>query len=52
MSMTFVELAEKLAEQHDVEALCELLKITPQELVEAFADKIEANFSELVDEVE
>jgi hypothetical protein len=50
--ITFQELQEKLAEQHDEVSLCELLKVTPNDLVEAFADRIEANFSLLVKEVE
>lgn len=50
--ITFQELSEKLAEQHDEVSLCELLKITPQDLVEAFGDRIEANFSLLVKEIE
>ena len=50
--VTFTELQEKLAEQHDECALCELLGITSQELVEAFADKIEAKFSTLVKEID
>lgn len=50
--ITFQELQEKLAEQHDETSICELLKITPEDLVEAFADRIEANFSNLVKEIE
>jgi hypothetical protein len=50
--LTFQDLSEKLAEQHDEVSLCELLKVTPQDLVDAFADRIEANFSYLVDQVE
>jgi DNA-binding Xre family transcriptional regulator len=51
-TICFTELQEKLAEQHDVDALCELLKITPEDLVEAFADRIEANYSHLILEIE
>jgi hypothetical protein len=50
--VTFQELSEKLAEQHDETSLCELLKITPEDLVEAFADRIEANFTKLLEEIE
>jgi hypothetical protein len=50
--VTFIELQEKLAEQHDECSLCELLGITPQDLVEAFADRIEARFTSLSKEIE
>lgn len=50
--VTFTELQEKLAEQHDECALCELLGITSQDLVEAFADRIEAKFNRLVKEID
>lgn len=52
MTLTFEELTEKLAEQHDETSLCELLGITPYDLVEAFKDRIEANFTQLVSNVE
>lgn len=50
--VTFPELCEKLAEQHDTEAICELLEITPEELVNAFQDKVEAKFTLLLNEIE
>jgi predicted trehalose synthase len=52
MPYTFEELKEKLADQHDELALCELLEVTREDLVEAFADRIEARFSQLVKEIE
>lgn len=50
--ITFHELMDKLAEQHDPCGICDLLKISSEDLVEAFQDKIEANFSRLVEEIE
>lgn len=44
MAITFKELQEKLALQDEVTIL-ELLDIKSHELVEVFADKIEARFS-------
>ncbi len=52
MSITLEELKEKLAEQHDEIALCELLEVTREDLVEAFVDRIEARFTQLVKEIE
>jgi hypothetical protein len=48
----FEELKEKLADQHDQTAICELLEITPEDLVEVFADRIEAKFAYLIKEIE
>lgn len=50
--ITFQELKEKLVEQHDEVALCELLEVTREDLVNAFEDRIEARFSQLVREIE
>lgn len=50
--LVFEELKEKLAEQHDQTAICELLEITPEELVEAFSERIEARFTQLIKEIE
>lgn len=52
MNLTFEELKEKLAEQFDEIELCEVLKLTPADIVEAFADRIEANRSHIESQIE
>lgn len=52
MPLTLEELKEKLAEQHDEIAICELLEITSEDLVERFSDKVESRFTQLVREIE
>lgn len=52
VALTFEEVKERLADQHDETAICELLGITSQDLVEAFADRIEARYSKLLKEIE
>ena len=48
---TLVELKEKIAEFLDGDEILELLKITPEDLVTAFSDKIEDRFDALVVEL-
>lgn len=49
---TLTEVAEKLAEQFDETTICELLQITPQDLVIRFEDRIETHYSKLAREIE
>lgn len=52
MSMTLEELKSKLSKSLDEITLLELLNINAEELVEAFTDKIEEKFDELVTEMD
>lgn len=52
MALTLEELKFKLGEQHDPEALLELLDISAEDLVEAFEDRIIGKFTHLELEVE
>ena len=47
MSLTLEELKEKMVLHLDEELLCELLSITPQDLVEAFERRIIRNFDRI-----
>jgi hypothetical protein len=48
--MTIRELKERLVQQVDIVTLLEVLKISSEELVEAFSDKIEESFEQLTAE--
>lgn len=50
--LTLEELKEQLAERHDPDVLLEILDIDSSELVEAFHDKIEARYDELLELVD
>jgi hypothetical protein len=50
-NITVRELQERLAERRDPDEIVELLEITSEELVEAFPDKIEDNYEQLVQEL-
>lgn len=52
MTLTHEELKEKLAQQFDELTLCDLLRITPQDLVDAFEDRVEAYYTRLLKEIE
>jgi hypothetical protein len=52
MSLTIVEIAERLANRMDPEELCDLLQISSEELVARFDDKITNNYDKLCEEVE
>jgi hypothetical protein len=49
--VTIRELQERLAERHDPDEIVEALDISSAELVEAFPDKIEDHYDELVQEL-
>lgn len=51
MTLTLEELKSRLAQQFDEVTLLELLGVTSEELVEAFEDRIENNFSRFAREV-
>ncbi len=52
MSLTLEELKEKMVLHLDEELLCELLSITPQDLVEAFERRIIRNFDRIAEDFE
>ena len=52
MSLTLEELKEKMVLHLDEELLCELLSITPQDLVEAFERRIIRNFDRIEEDLE
>lgn len=49
--VTIRELQERLAERYDPDEIVEVLDITSDELVEAFPDKVEEHYDELVQEL-
>jgi hypothetical protein len=52
MAMTLDELKEKMVLYLDEELLCELLSITPTDLVEAFEGRIIRNFDRIAEDFE
>jgi hypothetical protein len=50
-NITIRELQERAAERLDPDELVELLDISSEELVEAFPDKIEEHYEQLVQEL-
>lgn len=50
-NITIRELQERLAERRDPDEIVELLDIESSELVEAFPDKVEFYYDELVQEL-
>ena len=52
MALTLQEIKTKLAEQYDEVSLLEMLNIDSFDLVEAFLDRIEDNFDQLMNEVD
>ena len=50
--MTIVELQEWLIDNYDINDIMEMLKVAPEELVEAFSYKIEENYDTLLQEAE
>ena len=49
--LTLEELKERLVAEYDVDTLIEILGVSPEEIVEAFEDKIKAKYEELEEEV-
>lgn len=49
--VTIRELQERLSERRDPDEIVELLNVSSEELVEAFPDKIEEHYDELVSEL-
>lgn len=52
MTLTIEELKEKMVEQLDEVMICELLHLTPEDLVEAFTERVENNYNRLMKEIE
>lgn len=52
MSITLVELKQRLADEFDEVTLLEILDIKADEIVERFDDKIEAKFNKLVNDLD
>jgi len=52
MAMTLEELKEKMVLHLDEELLCEMLSITPDDLVEAFERRIIRNFDRIAEDFE
>lgn len=52
MSLLLPELERIIAEQYDIVTLAEVLDITPEELAEAFRDRIEEKFDYFVSQLE
>lgn len=50
--LTVKELQYLLAENFDQETICEILDVSPHDLVSRFADKIEENQEELIKDFE
>ena len=50
MSLTFIELKEKIIQEYDPDLLCEILQVTIEELVDALEDKILDNIDTFEDE--
>jgi len=40
MSLTFIELKDRIIQEYDPDLLCEVLQVTIEELVDALEDKI------------
>lgn len=51
LEMTLQELKQLIADSQDHLMIIELLNITPEDLVEAFSDRIEENHDKLVNEL-
>lgn len=52
MSLTFIELKQRIIQEYDPELLCDILQVTTEQLVDALEDKILDNieiFEELDD---
>jgi len=52
MSLTFIELKQRIIQEYDPDLLCDILQVTTEELVHALEDKILDNieiFEELDD---
>jgi len=52
MSLTFIELKQRIIQEYDPDLLCDILQVTIEELVDALEDKILDNieiFEELDD---
>lgn len=49
--VTIRELQERLAERYDPDEIVEALDVSSAELVEAFPDKVEEHYDELVQEL-
>jgi len=45
--LTLNELKERLVQEHDVDTLVEMLGISPEELLDAFEEKVQANYEKL-----
>jgi hypothetical protein len=52
MALLLSELKARLAQEFDPDTILEILKITSEELVEAFSDRIEEQYEELIGEVD
>ena len=49
MALTIPELTQRLAKEHELDYLLELLDISKEELLEAFEDKVEERYDALLD---
>lgn len=49
MALTIPELQQRLVEEHEIDYLIEILGITKEELLEAFEDKIEDRYDDLLE---
>lgn len=52
MSLTMEELCVTLTNQYDQLLLCEVLDITPEDLVDRFDDRIAERYEQLCEEIE
>ena len=50
MAVTFLELKQRLIEQTDPDILVELLDLSSEDIAEAFSDKIEERFDQLMEQ--
>lgn len=51
MSLTLEELKEEIVREYDVVLLCEVLDITPEDILEAFEDKLIINREKFTEEI-
>jgi|TARA_R110002020_G_scaffold267351_1_gene482481 DNA-binding Xre family transcriptional regulator len=52
MSLTLEELKEEIVREYDVVLLCEVLDITPEDILEAFEDKLIINRDKFTEDTE
>lgn len=51
MSLTYNEIVERLLEHYDIMDIVELLKISAEDLIDRFEDRVEMYFDKLEEEV-